>query len=192
MDRALTIKCKRLILTCTAAILLVGTAAFADNIDFSCSLNQNSHCTGTVSQSGSNYSATDISVYNDSGPYSKTVPFTLAFNTLTSTISIDGTGQYLGQDLEGQITSFNVTQGQSTIDLSVIATWPTLPPDVQTFLGSSTGIDSGFVIMTMQGSAQSTDMLITPTPEPSPLGLFSAGLLVMGAVLCRKLRQSKV
>ena len=186
---------KKLALTCAAALFLAVTAAWAGDIDFDCSLNPADACTGTITKSGSNFSTSGINVYNDSGPYSSTVPFTLAFNTATGSVSIDGTGIYAGQDLLGDINSFSVTAGKSTTDLSFTATWPTLPPLVQTFLGSSAGIDSGFVITssvvtsTKPGEAASGDILITPTPEPGSLALFGSGLLAIGGALRRRLRR---
>ena len=184
---------KKLALTCAAVMLLAGTAAWADDIDFDCSLGTADACTGTITKSGSNYSTSGINLYNDSGPYSSTVPFTLVFNTLTSSVSIDGTGADLGQNLLGHITSFSVANGKSTTDLSFTAVWPTLPPLVQAFLGTKTGIDSGFVITSSLvtskkgGKAASGDVLITSTPEPASLALFGSGLLAIGGVLRRKL-----
>ena len=46
------------------------------NVDFFCSLGGSSACTGSVTQSGTNFSSTGIHVFNDSGPFSATVPFT--------------------------------------------------------------------------------------------------------------------
>ena len=186
---------KKLALTCTAAMLLAVTAAWASDVDFDCSLDPAAACTGTITQSGSNYSSSGINVYNNSGPYSKTVPFTLAFNTITGSVSIDGTGIYAGQNLLGDITSWSVTNGVKTSDVSFTAVWPTLPPLVQAFLGSKTGIDSGFVItsslVTLKrgGKAASGDILITSTPEPASLALFGSGLLAIGGALRRKLRR---
>jgi len=176
-------------------MLLVGTAAWADDVDFGCSLNPADACTGTITKSGSNYSTSGINVYDDSGPYSDTVPFKLIFNTLTGSVSIDGTGAYAGQNLLGHITSWNLSNGTTTTDFSFAAVWSTLPPLVQTFLGSKTGVDSGFVITSSLvsgcggGKAASGDILITSTPEPASLALFGSGLLAIGGVLRRKLRR---
>ena len=186
---------KRLALTCAAAMLLAVTAAWASDVDFDCSLNPADACTGTITKSGSNYASTGINVYNDSGPYSDTVPFTLIFSTLTGKVSIDGTGAYAGQNLLGDIVSWSASNGVKTTDLSFTAVWPTLPSAVQTFLGSKTGIDSGFVITSSLvsgcggGKAASGDILITSTPEPASLALFGSGLLAIGSVLRRKLRR---
>jgi hypothetical protein len=182
---------KKLALTCAAAMLLAGTAAWADDIDFDCSLGTSDACTGTITKSGSTYKTTGINLYNDSGPYSVTVPFELAFNTATGSVSIDGTGIYAGQNLLGELTGFFVNSGKSTTDFSFTAVWPTLPPLVQAYLGSATGIDSGFVITTSRnGKAASADVLITSTPEPASLALFGSGLLAIGGFLRRKLRRN--
>jgi hypothetical protein len=176
-------------------MLLVATAAWADDIDFDCSKAKADLCTGTITESGSNYSTTGINVYDDSGPYKDTVPFQLIFNTKTGKISIDGTGIYKGQNLLGDITSFSVLNGKTTSDLAFTAVWPTLPPLVQKFLGSKTGLDSGFVITSSLitkksgGKAASGDVLITSTPEPASLALFGSGLLAIGGALRRKLRR---
>jgi len=179
---------KRLALTCTAAMVLAGTAAWAGDIDFTCSLGTANHCTGSITKSGSNYSTSGINVFNDSGPYNSSVPFELVFNTASGAVSIEGTGIYAGQNLVGDITSFGVTKGKTTTDVSFTADWPKLPPLVQTDLGSPTGTDSGSVIaLTFARTARSVDVLITPTPEPGSVALFSSGLLAVGGFLRRKL-----
>lgn len=174
----------------TMALALASVSAMADNVDFACSLSSTAHCSGTVVQSGPNYSSTGINVFNDSGPYSASVPFTLAFNTANDTISIDGTGIYAGQDLIGEITDFSALKGKTTTDVSFVADWPTLPPAIQSVLGTRTGQDSGFVIyLTKGGSPQSVDVVITPgpTPEPGSLLLLGSGLVGLGSLVRRKL-----
>ena len=177
-------------LAAAATILaLASVSAKANNIDFACSLNKSAYCSGAVTKSGSNYSSTGIDVFNDSGPYSASVPFVLSFNTATDSISIDGTGIYAGQNLVGDITAFTALPGV----VSFTADWPILPSLVQGQVGAPTGQDAGSVIYlsTGPGSAQSVDVLITPAPAPEPGSLFLAlvgsGLVGIGSFLRGKL-----
>lgn len=175
-----------------ASVLLIAPGAFAQtNVDFFCSLGGSTACTGSVAQAATNFSTSGITVFNDSGPFMSSVPFTLAFNTATGLISIDGSGMYTGVNLIGKIISFASSFGGSTTDFSLVADWPTLPAAVQKQLGTSTGMDSGFVIyLTGTGAAQSVDVLITPrispTPEPASMLLVGSGLLAIGGLLRRR------
>lgn len=186
---------RTLVLGCVAGMLLLfsGAGARADNVDFSCSLSPTAPCTGTIQQSGTNFSTTGINVYNDSGPYSASVPFTLAFDTSTGSISIDGTGIYAGEDLVGVINSVISASGSTTTDISFTADWPSIPAAVQSLLGSPTGTDSGFVIeLSSTGAPQSVDVLITPdppapAPEPGSLALLGFGLAAFAGMRRRKL-----
>ena len=181
---------RNIVFACAAGmlILLSGAGARAESVDFSCSLSLMTPCSGTILQSGSNYSSNGIDVFNDSGPYNSSVPFELMFNTATGVVKIDGTGIYAGQDLVGEMTGFSTMSGHTTTDVSFTAVWPTIPPLVQAQLGSLTGTDSGFVIaLKGTGSAQSVDVLITSTPEPGSLAMLFAGLAAIGASLRRRL-----
>jgi hypothetical protein len=177
----------------TAFVLLLlsapGVLAQTD-VDFYCSPSPSlAGCTGTVATAGSNFSTSGISIFNDTGPYSSSVPFTLVLNTATKTVSIVGTGAYLGQNLTGTILSFSIAPlGKTTTDYSFVANWPTLPAAVQLQLGTLIGQDSGFVIAMSGGIAESVDVLITPTPTPEPASmfLFGTGLLTIGAMIRRR------
>ena len=177
---------------CIAALiwlLLSAPGAEAQtNVDFECSLSPTTHCTGNVVPSGSNFSSTGISVFNDSGPYTTSLAnhFVLAFNTLTGTISLDGTGTFAGQNLVGHIVSFNSATGGTTTTVNFVVDWPTLPAAVQAQLGTATGRDSGFVIaLTSTGATQSVDVLITPTPEPPSVFLFVGGMALVAIKFLR-------
>ena len=173
------------------SLLLTAPGVVAQtNVDFYCTLGGSSACMGSVVQSGTNFSTSGITVFNDSGPFIATVPFTWAFNTATGTISIDGTGMYSGMNLIGNILSFGVSGSGTSKGFSLVADWPTLPTGVQTQLGTSTGQDSGFVIyLTGTGAAESVDVLISaasPTPEPASMLLVGTGLLAIGGLLRRR------
>jgi len=175
-----------------ASLLLIAPGVFAQtNVDFFCSLGGSSACTGSVAQSGTNFSTSGITVFNDSGPFTASVPFTLAFNTTAGSISLDGTGMDAGVNLIGKIISFASSNGGSSTGFSIVADWSTLPSAVQAQLGTSTGTDSGFVIyLNKTGAAQSVDVLITPnvspTPEPASMLLVGSGLLAIGGLLRRR------
>lgn len=171
-----------------ALVLLTAPGVLAQtNVDFFCTLGGSSACTGTVVHSGSNVSSSGITVFNDSGPFSSTVPFTLAFDTATGVVSIDGTGIYAGMNLIGTIITSGTMGGGPTTGFSFVASWPTLPAMVQTQLGSLTGIDTGFVIfLNSTGAPQSVDVVIAPTPEPASMFLMGTGLLAIGGLLRKR------
>jgi hypothetical protein len=182
-----------ILVTAFVFLLLSAPGVLAQtNVDFFCTPTPSpTGCTGTVVTAGSNFSSTGISIFNDTGPYLSSVPFTLVFNTATGTVSIDGTGAYAGQNLIGTIMSFSIAPlGKTTTDYSLVADWPTLPAAVQAQLGSLIGQDSAFVITLSGGKAGSVDVLITPpaapTPEPASMFLFGTGLLTIGAMIRRR------
>ena len=83
---------KRALLGATAmlALALFSAPAHADAVDFSCA---GSNCTGTVVQSGVNYSTTGIGGLVQSisgGPDYNTGAFTLVFDTATDIASLTG------------------------------------------------------------------------------------------------------
>jgi len=165
-------------------VLLAAPGVFAQtNVDFFCNLAPGSTCTGTVTHSGSNFSSSGINVFNDSGPFSIAVPFTLAFNTATKSISLDGTGVDAGINLVGTIVSY-MGIGSS---VGLTANFTSLPASVQAQLGTATGSSTGFVIyIAKNGTAQSVDLLIAPTPEPTSMLLVGTGLLAIGGLLRKR------
>ena len=160
--------------------LLVGTlfaqAAKADTIDFACGGAQ--ACTGTVTQSGLNYSSTGIGVTasfeND--------PFTLVFDTGAGTISIleNGTTEFVGT-LTG--VSSSTSGGLTTLDLGVY--WTTVPSDVDGTDGITPFPSGSVVSIAITGDALSVDVPII-TPEPAAPVLLSAGLAALGLMLKRR------
>lgn len=158
-------------------LALFSPSAKADTIDFGCGGAQ--QCTGTVLQSGSNYSSTGIGV---SASYDPTDSFTLLFDTSNNTISIDENG---GPDqFVGTITNLSIssTGGFTTLDMGV--DWNTVPSSLGNW--GLTPFPSGSVVsISISGSALSVDIPIA-TPEPGVLVLLSAGMVALGLMLKRK------
>jgi len=154
-------------------------------VDFSCNL---ATCTGTVTNpSAGDFSGSGITVAESSGSgfTASTDKFTLAFDTLSDTISITDNGPGT-DDFSGTITSFVASDGSTTGNLTLYADWTTLPSDVQAYFNSLTGTDSGAVTFILSsGAATSVDVTITPAPEPGVLLLCCAGLLGLGFMLKR-------
>ncbi len=168
-----------LILFVLAALGISVPCAQASNVDFNCTP---SNCTGTVTQSGPNFSSAGISLFNNTGTYSSAVPFLLLFDTSTGAVSLSGTGVLTGENLLGTITSFAPFSGG--VGMSV--NWTTLPGAVSSQLGTSAGVGVTSVIFVPGGAAASVDLLIMPTPEPSALLLLGSGLLAAGSFLRRR------
>jgi hypothetical protein len=124
----------------------------------------------------------------------------LSFNTITNTISIDGTIAGLGINstvnlLTGSFSSFSITSNGfvgsitgsgSDIKGSELMSALGLPANTQWQLfGFSLGIDisggGGYTVT-------STDITNTQTPEPGTMLMFGTGLISLGGLLRRKLR----
>jgi hypothetical protein len=175
-------------------ILLAGTAAKANTIDFFCNPTAPEQCSGSVVKSGATYTATNLHVFEDTGLYTETVPFDLSFTfnstTDTGTISIDGTGSYAGtpkQDFSGDITSGGVLVGGSSTEISLFVNWTVLPLAAQEYLGDTSGSGTaGIGLVSLR--EHSTDVSIV-TPEPASFMLLGTGLLAVVGVLRRKQRK---
>jgi hypothetical protein len=183
---------RRIVLGLLSLMLLplLAQTALADNIDFACSTQAS--CNGTVTQSGSNFSSTGITLANTTGPYAE--PFILAFDTATSTITLTEVGG-AGDVLHGVINGF-VSIGNTAIDVAMNAYWYGLPTTVQTFLGTATGTDDASVIyVKASGAATLVDVFITPTPggvavaEPASVLLAGIGLLALCGLTRRRVAQ---
>jgi len=163
---------------------LFAPAAKADSfIDFACPTGQ-APCTGTVTLSGANFSGSGIVLDASSSPAggfpSDGGAFTLGFDTSTGMIQLIGPGS---EDFYGLITGFSAPVS-GLIDMT--ASWGTLPADAQTFLNSSSGLSTGFVIyLTDSGTPTSVDFTVV-APEPASLLLLCAGILALGLMLKRK------
>ena len=166
-------------------ITLFAQNAKADGIylDFGCG----GPTCGTVTASGGNFSTTGITVTEDSGFYPAGSTFLLVFNTATSTVSLIGQGALTGENFLGTITGFSDPSGFSTTDLQFTAVWPTIPADVQALFNSDGGWDSGFsIFMSSSGTNVSTDVTITPAPEPGSTAMLLVGMVGLGLMLTRK------
>ncbi|HUJ41056.1 MAG TPA: hypothetical protein VLW54_10955 [Candidatus Acidoferrales bacterium] len=155
-------------------------SAKADEIylDFNCS---GLACAGSVSQSGGNFSTTGITLTAGPGSPLSGDNFLLVFDTSTGNISLTGLGAASGENFVGTITSFQPSTFGTTTDLNFGAIWPAIPADVQAFFDAPEGGDSGFTIfLTSSGTDTSTDITITPAPEPGGTALMLAGLLSLG------------
>ena len=158
-------------------VTLFAQAARADTIDFACGGSQG--CTGTVVQSGSDFSSTGIGV---SGSYDSD-PFTLTFDSTSGAIAITDT---VGPDeFIGTITSFASTSngGLTTLDLGV--DWTTVPAALGTY-GVTPDPAGSVVSISINGSALSVDIPIITTPEPAVPLLLSAGMIALGLMFRRR------
>jgi len=175
------------LLTVAAAVLFLpflAQTAHADNLDFTCSTGGPTACSGTVTLASGVYSTANLVFYLDNGPAAfLNQPFTLAFNTSTNMMSLtDGSTV-----LSGTITNFSTNPGATTTGFYFNTNWRTLPAGFQTFLGSTIGLDQGFVIYnTANGAATSSDIFITAAPEPGSAIMLGSGLLGLCGLFRRK------
>jgi hypothetical protein len=169
----------------------------ANSVDFGCTgiLNCNGSITDVFS-GGVFVSATDlggITLVNGSGPAGdQGQNFGFIFDTTLSGTNIalfdDTTSLF---DLEGTILTATGVQnignsGFDTISLTVL--WNNIAPDFAAFLGAPNGVGPVFnFVLTLNGAADSVDVAINPTPEPSSLLLLGSGLLGVGGFLRRRI-----
>jgi hypothetical protein len=166
--------------------------ARATQLDFGCN---SGTCSGNVTVTGSNYSASGIGLTNTDAtapPSYSGSAWTLAFDTSTGAISLNNGS--LGT-LSGIIEGFSATNGSSSATLTLTVMWNSLPPAVQGFFGgeaSATDLTSILYLgsTTTSGGANSVGITMFPTPEPASLVLLGSGLLALGASLRKKLGSS--
>jgi hypothetical protein len=176
-------------------------SAHATAVDFGCTGATN--CNGTITDvfsGGVFVSATDlvgITLVNGAGPADdQGKNFTFVFDTTLAVppnsfnIALQEQGGD-GSALIGTILSATGAQniagsGFDAINLTVL--WSDMSPDFAMFLGAPTGIGPVFnFVLTVNGAAESVDVAINPTPEPSSLLLLGSGLLGVGGFLRRRI-----
>lgn len=188
----------KIVIACTAVILLAGTAAKADIIDFNCNTSGSEVCAGTVVKSATTYTGTDLSIFDQTGPYLYSVPFDLSFTLDTETvvvpvigpivvitggtISIDGTGAYSGQDFSGDVISGSVNKSGPNTGFDFGVDWTVVPSGLGTPIGGNAGIGTISLV------ESSSDISISTVPEPASFMLLGGGLLAFVGILRRKQR----
>ena len=173
-------------------------------VDFSCSSGSattpcvSGAITGVVSKSGTTtYSSSGIAVWNGA-QFSLASPFDFTFSTngtaAGTTATITGTGAWAGYNFTA--TSFGslniITSSTETTIVMANSTW-VLSPLAATKFNGGQAIDTGSVgfptIKVLVGTsvANSVDVGLAVTPEPSALVLFGPGALgLLGLVVQRR------
>jgi len=173
---------------CLALVWVIGPtpSARANELILGCSGGFGIPCTGgTITNSGSNYSSTNIPLIESTGP-NLSDTFTFVFNTSTNSAKISNGSE----TLLGTIQSFGVSGAGDTKVLTLNILWTSLPSGIQAFLGTPQGNDVTSVNFSLSSTlVKGASVNIDPTPEPVSLALLGSGFALIGAFIRRKAQE---